>query len=43
MAGGGHDVDIGSDAESEVFDDLYESEGLHEAQLRAQRMQPYIM
>ena len=43
MAGGGREVDAGSEDDSEVFDDLFLSEGLHEANLRAKRMEPYLM
>ncbi|KAK9811020.1 hypothetical protein WJX73_006925 [Symbiochloris irregularis] len=42
MAGGGHDVDPGSDSEGEIFDGLYDSYGLQQADERDQRMQPYI-
>lgn len=42
MAGGGHDVDPGSEDESEIFDGLFESEGMHEAQMRARRLEPFI-
>ena len=43
MAGGGHEVDAGSEADSEVFNDLFESEGWHQAQLRERRMEPFVM
>lgn len=42
MAGGGHDVDPGSDSEAEIFDGLYDSYGLQQADAREARMQPYI-
>lgn len=43
MAGGGDDVDPGSDAEQGVLEDLPQSEGLRQARLRALRMEPYVM
>ena len=42
MAGGGFDVEPGSDAESDIFEDLAETEGLRESHARAARMWPYI-
>lgn len=43
LAGGGRDVDPGSGEDSDLLEGLYESEGLHEAQARARRMQPFLM
>ena len=42
MAGGGEDVDPGSGEDSDVYEDLFQSEGLLEAQARARRVQPLI-
>ena len=36
-------MDPGSDQDSDVLGDLPASEGLHQAQLRARRMEPFIM